>query len=123
VKHNVLLVVFSLLANLLSIIHLTDDIFRGVSPAGLMNLTAVAFCVLWLYGAMVLTGRRSGYIIVLLCAIFATGIPVLHMAGRGIATASSPFFIWTDLALDVAAVFTVVLAVQGLWSLRSGKPQ
>ena len=31
------------------------------------------------------------------------------------------FFIWTLLALGVTALFSVILSVRGLWSLRRGQ--
>ena len=62
-KDNVLLTVASLLSILLGTFHLADDIDRGMSPGGLPNLIAMAVCVVFLYAALVLSGRRSGYVI------------------------------------------------------------
>jgi hypothetical protein len=107
--------------------HLTDDIVRGMGSGGIKNLIGVFILVVWLYGTLVLTGRRSGYIIIFLGSILASIVPVLHMTGSGlvggkIANSSGIFFwVWTNLALDVTAIFSVVLSACRLWSLRRGR--
>ncbi|MGE5743215.1 MAG: hypothetical protein ACM368_04740, partial [Gemmatimonadota bacterium] len=65
-KQNVMLTTTSLLSILFFTLHLADDIVRGMEPGTLSNLPAVPIFVLWLYGTLVLAGRRSGYIITLL---------------------------------------------------------
>src|SRR5687768_1067380 len=104
-KHSVLLTITSLLSILLFSIHLADDIVRGLSAPGADNLVAVVILLVWLYGTLMLKGRRVGYVIMLLGAIFAAAMPVLHMTGRsyGEIAASSGgfFFIWTILLLGV----------------------
>lgn len=126
-KHNVLLTVTSLLSILFSAFHITDDIVYKISPGGLSNLTVVVFLVVWLYAMLVLVEGRLGYAIVLLLALLASGVPILHMSGSSGITAgiSSPsgafFFAWTLLALEVTAVFSVILSVRGLWRLRRGQ--
>ena len=126
---NVQLTIASLLSILLFSFHLADDIVRGIEPGTLTNLTAVPIFVFWLYGTLVLAGRRSGYIITLLASILSCGVPYLHMRGKGVGVASSIaassggfFFIWTLFALGTTALFSVILSAQGLWSLmRSPK--
>ncbi len=124
-KDNAALTITSLLLILLLTFHLTDDIVRGFEKGGLSNLTAVPIVVVWLYGTLVLAGRRSGYIINLLLSLFALVVPYIHMKGKGVGVASSIanssggfFFVWTLLAIAVTAVFAVVLSVRGLWRLR-----
>jgi len=58
-KQNLLLTITSLLSILFMTFHLTDDIVRGFEKGGVSNLTAVPIVVAWLYGALVLAGRRS----------------------------------------------------------------
>ena len=65
-KHNNMLTIASLLSILLLTLHITDDIVRGMEPGTLSNLTAVPIFVVWLYGTLVLSERRSGYVIILL---------------------------------------------------------
>lgn len=103
--------------------HLSDDIVRGFEPGGLRNVTGVLMMVVWLFGTLVLAGRRSGYIIILLGSILGSGVPVVHMLGRGlvggrIANSSGMFFwVWTLITLQVVAIFSLVLSLRGLWSL------
>jgi len=126
-KHNVLLTITSLLSILFAAFHITDDIVYKISPGGLSNLTVVVFMVVWLYAMLVLAEGRLGYVIVLLLSLLASAVPVIHMKGSSGITAgiSNPsgafFFAWTLLALEVTAVFSVILSVRGLWSLRQGQ--
>ena len=83
-KPNVMLTIASLLSILLSTFHLSDDIVRGMEKGGLSNLIAVPILVVWLYGTLVLAGRRSGYVIILLGSLLASGMPVIHMTGAGV---------------------------------------
>jgi hypothetical protein len=129
-KHTTMLTIASLLSILFGTFHLTDDIIRGWLSGTATNLAAVPVCVVWLYGTLVLAGRRSGYVIMLLASLFSLVIPVLHMSGKGVMHGSRVanssgafFFIWTLLAVGVTALFSVILSVQGLWSLRRGVQQ
>lgn len=108
-----ILTVTSLLSIVLFSIHLTDDIVRGFSPGGLENLFAILILVVWLYGTLVLAGRRSGRIIVLVASLFAAAMPVIHMRGAGVG-GEAFLFIWTLLALGVTGTFSVILAVRAL---------
>jgi len=126
-KHSVVLTVASLLSILFGLFHLADDIARGMSPGGLPNLLAIAVFVVWLYGTLVLAERRSGYVIILVASLLSMVVPVIHMRGVGIGfgtvRSGGFFFVWTLLALGVTALLSVILSVQGLWSLRRrGQP-
>jgi len=129
-KHNVMLTITSLLSILLFTFHLADDIVRGFEKGGVSNLTAVPIFVVWLYGTLVLAGRRSGYIIILLGSLLSLVVPVIHMNGKGVGVSSSIahssghfFFVWTLIALGVTALFSVILSVRGLWSLPWRRPR
>lgn len=121
-KQNVLLPVFSLLSIILLTFHLTDDIVHGMEPGTLFDLIALPILVVWLYGTLMLNEKRSGHIIMLVGSIFAMGMPVIHMRGAGVGEIAKSsggfFFVWTLLALGVTGVFSLVLSVLGLWSLR-----
>ncbi|MEP6810398.1 MAG: hypothetical protein ABI992_09160 [Chthoniobacterales bacterium] len=125
-KPGVILTIASLFSILFGTFHLADDIDRGMSPGGLLNLVAVVICVVWLYGTLVLAGRRWGYIIILISSLLLLGVPIIHMRGVGIGFGSHRsggfFFVWTLLALGVTALFSVILSLRGLWSLRPGQP-
>ena len=126
-KQNPLLTISSLLSLLFFTFHVTDDIVRGFEKGGLQDLNAVLIWVVWLYGTLVLAGRRSGYIIIILGSILVSGIPVLHARGAGLAggrlanTSGLFFWVWTLLALGVTGLFSLVLSVHGLWNLRRSK--
>ena len=123
-KEGTTLTITSLLTMLLASLHDTDDISRGLDPARLSSLTLVPILVIWLYAALVLAGRRSGYVILLLGSFLGAVIPVLHFQGRRIneiaASSGGFFFIWTLFAVGVTALFSLILAARGLWSLRRG---
>jgi hypothetical protein len=130
-KHNLLLTIASLLSLLLLTLHLADDIVRGMEPGGLSNLIGVALIsVVWLYGALALAGRRSGYVILLLGSLLGLAVPYIHMRGKGVGVASGIanssggfFFVWTLIAIGVTALFSLILSVRGLWSLPWRRPR
>jgi len=80
-KHRVTLTITSLFSILLMTLHLSDDIVRGMEPGGLRNPGGVLILVVWLYGALVLPERRSGYII---GSLLASAVPDVHMRGLGL---------------------------------------
>ena len=120
-KHTVTLTMTSLLSILLLTLHITDDIVRGISKAEPSNI-ALGVLVIFLYGTLVLSERRSGLVIMLLLGFFAAAMPVIHMKGvRYPDIAASPggfFFVWTLWALGGLGGLTFVLSARGLWALR-----
>lgn len=126
-KQNNILTIASLLTILLLTFHLADDIVRQFENGKLQNLIAVPICVVWLYGTLMLAGRRSGHVIILLFSLLGTIVPVIHMMGKGVGAGSRIanssggfFFIWTLFAIGITSLFSVILSVSGLWSLRRG---
>jgi hypothetical protein len=80
--------------------------------------------VVWLYGATVLAGRRSGYLITLVVSLLSFAVPILHMKGNGVGVASGIVrssggyrFVWMLIALGVTGLFSLILSVRGLWGL------
>lgn len=130
-KEKATLIVTSLLSILFMTFHLTQDTLHakvGNPEAGGSTLIAVPVLVVWLYGTLVLAGRRSGYIIMILGSILAMGMPVFHVMGpRGIfsgemAKYSGAFlFFWTFFVLGMTGMFSLILSLRGLWSLRRDK--
>jgi hypothetical protein len=119
-KQNVMLIIASLLSILFVTFHLTDDIVRGMEPGRLSDLIAVPILVVWLYGTLVLAGKRSGYVIVLLGSLLGLLVPVIHMKGAGVGgtlakSSGAFFFIWTLITLGVTALFSVILSARALW--------
>ena len=125
-KQNVVLTIASLLSIVLVTWHTADDIVRGMEPGTLFDLIVVPILVVWLYGTLVLAGKRSGYVIILLGSLLGLVVPVMHMKGAGVggaiaASSGGFFFIWTLLALGVTALFSVILAARGLWEQLTGR--
>ena len=124
-KRSVMLTIMSLLSILFGTLHLADDVNRGMSPGGLTNFTAVVFCVVWLYAALVLAERRSGYIIILIASLVLFGVPIIHMRGAGIGFGTHRsggfFFVWTLLAMGVTSLFSIILSVRSLWNQEWGR--
>ena len=123
-KQDRLLTIASVLSVLLLSLHLADDIVRGYEKGNLWNLTAIPIMVLWLCGALVLAGRRSGYVINLLFSLLAVGVPIIHFSGvKGVAggriagTSGAMFFVWTLLAIGATALLGFFLSAHGLWRI------
>ena len=127
-KQNAALTIASLLSILFLTLHLTDDIIRGMAPGTVSTIFGVLILVVWLYGTLVLAERRSGYVIIFLGSLVGSGIPIIHMMGKGLGvggnipkSSGAFFFIWTILALGVTALFSVILSARGFWALQWGK--
>jgi hypothetical protein len=125
-RENTILLVTCLLSILLSTLHVTDDIVRGISKAEPSNIALIGL-VVFLYGTLLLAGRRSGYVIMLLVGLFAAAMPVLHMRGVRYSeiarSAGGFFFVWTLWALGGLGGLTFILSARGLWRLRPGQPR
>ena len=120
-KQTLTLTMTSLLSIVLLTLHITDDIVRGISKAEPSNIALVVL-VIFLYGTLVLSERRSGHVIMLLVGFFAAAMPVIHMRGvrypEIAASAGGFFFVWTLWALGGLGGLTFVLSARGLWALR-----
>ncbi len=123
-KQSLVLTIASLLSILFVTFHLADDVVFGMSPPGLLNLSAVAILAVWSYGTLTLAGRRAGYIITFLGSLLGLVVPYVHMKGSrgvlggGVAESTHAFFfVWTLLALGVTAILSAVLSAHALWSL------
>jgi hypothetical protein len=129
-KHNIALTVASLLSIVFTVLHLADDIVRGMEKGGVSNLIAVPILVIWLYGTLELIGRRSGYLIILLGSLLGMLVPWIHFAvpggvahGEIAKSGGALLFVGTQLALGVTSLFSVILAVRGLWRPTRGRTQ
>ena len=128
-KQSTLLTVTSLLSILFLSLHFTSDFLHDAGELSLrMLLIAALILVVLLYGTLVLAERRSGLVIMLLGALAALGMPVLHlMTARGVAGAierpDAFIFVWVLLCLGVTGLFSLLLSVQGLVRLQRGQPR
>jgi len=122
-KKKFLLVLVSVLSIILMTIHLAGDIVFGMEKGGALNLVTLPILTLWLYGTLVLSEKRWGYIIMLLGGLLGLLMPVLHMRGNGInpellKSSGAFIFVWTLLALGATSLFAVTLSTIELWKLR-----
>jgi hypothetical protein len=95
-KHKDMLVGTSLLSILLLSFHFTQDALHARPGT---------------WEAALLAERRFGQIIMLLGALFAIGMPVLHLTGGADMNKHSGafFFVWCLIALGVSGVFSLLL--------------
>ena len=118
-KHNVMLIVASLLTLLLMIIHLTQDVMRQADGTNMIPIPIVVFAV-WLYGTLMLSDRVWGYIIMLLGGLIGAGMIIVHAKGGVVSKSGGFFFVWTLFALSTTGWFTAILSARGIWTtLRS----
>ena len=110
----------SLLAIFFVTLHYTDDVLRKVNGAdqgGIGSLILMLILIAWLFAILVLTERKSGYVISLIVSLLNSIIPIGHLTGIGgeatlgqIATSSGPFFVWVVIALGVTVIPALVLS-------------
>jgi len=123
-KQNLTLTITSLLSIVLMTFHMADDVVRGFEPGGFKNINFIIMMVVFLCGIVLLGGRRSGYIIMLLGGILGCLMPLAHMRGAGLVggrmmnSGGRFFFVWTLIALGINGGFSVILSVRGLRSMR-----
>jgi hypothetical protein len=123
-KRSVMLTIACLLSIFLLLLHVTDDIARGVETAGPANLIVLAVLAFLLYGTLVLAERRLGYITSLIVGIAAAGMPAIHLRAAGMVNMSKPgsyFFLFTLFALGVLGGFAIILSVRGLLNPQWGQ--
>ncbi|HUL70613.1 MAG TPA: hypothetical protein VLT17_10330 [Gemmatimonadales bacterium] len=126
-KPRVTLTITSLLSAILFSLHWADEVARGLEPGTTQGVGGFLILAVWLSATLVFADRWWGLVIILLAAILASGVPILHMQGKGwvegrYGTGSVMFFwVWTNIALGVTGMLSLVLSVRALWSLRSGR--
>jgi hypothetical protein len=118
-KHNVMLIVASLLSLLLTIIHLTQDIMRQADGTNMIPIPVVVFAV-WLYGTLMLSDRIWGYIIMLLGGLIGAGMIIIHSRVGVIRKSVGLLIVWTHFDLRTTLRYTAILSARGIWTtLRS----
>ena len=124
-KPNDLLTVTSMLSLVLLSVHVSDDIAHGFDSAGLMNFIPIAVLAAFVYATLVLRERLAGRIVMVLVAILAAGMPLIHLRSARInevaQAAGGMFFIWTLWALGVTGILGLILTVAETWRLRTEK--
>ena len=126
-KHQVTLTISSLLSILLFSLHWADEVARGLEPGTVSASWGLLILAVWLCATLVFAERRWGLVLILLGAILASGVPVLHMQGAGLvggriangaSTVERFFWVWTNIALGASGMLSVVLSTRALWSLQ-----
>ena len=125
-KHRVTLTITSLLSILLFSLHWADEVARGLEPGTVSAAGGLLILAVWLSGTLAFPERRWGLVIILVGSIVASGVPILHMQGRGLVlgrygttNANAMFFwVWTNIALGASGMLSLVLSVRELWSSR-----
>ena len=126
-KHRVTLTIMSLLSILLFSFHWADEVARGLEPGTVSAAWGLLILAVWLSATLVFPERRWGLVIILLGSIVASGVPVLHMQGRGLVLGrygttnnnAMFFWVWTNIALGASGMLSLVLCVRELWSQRT----
>jgi hypothetical protein len=124
------LVITSLISILFVTVHFASDVLRarpGNNEAGGSTLVAIPIVVVWLYGTLMLAGRKSGNIIMLIGGVIAAGMPVIHthwpagfFTGQLARSAPGDFiFVLTLHILAVTGLFSIIVAVQALMTSRA----
>ena len=126
-KPSALLAGSTLITALFLTLHVADDIARGIDTIGLHTLTPILIFGLWLYGALVLNGRRWGYVLQLLLSILGQGVVVIHLRGRHMGqiavSSGGVLFVWTLFVIGTTSFMSMLLCVQGLLTFRKQQPR
>lgn len=121
-KPSVLLTGTTLLTAFFLTLHVADDIARGMDTIGLHSLPAMLVLGLWLYGTLVLSGRRSGYILQLLLALLGLGVVIIHLRGTRMGqiavSSGGVVFVWGLFVIGTASFMSMLLCLHGLLTMR-----
>jgi hypothetical protein len=120
-----MLMITSLISILLFSLHWADEVSRGLERGDLSSVGGIVILVVWLSAALLLRDRPVGLVLLLLASILGTGVPIVHMSGRGLVGGRIPagsdgslFWVWTNLAMSPVSAIALFLSVYGLWSRR-----
>jgi len=122
-KRNLTLTITSLLSIIFFSLHWADEVARGLEPGTLSASGGFLILAVWLSATLVFPDRRWGLFLILLGALLASGVPLLHMSGKGLVlgrygnTNHRFFWVWTNIALGASGMLSLVLSVRALWSL------
>jgi hypothetical protein len=123
-NNRIVLTTTSLLSILFFTCHWVDEIARGLESGTFSAAGGIAILVIWLYGALGLSDRTAGLIIMLAGAMLGTAVPLVHMQGAGMVgrhivdTSGVFFWVFNLVALGVTAAFSLIAAVRELWRSR-----
>jgi hypothetical protein len=114
-KPKDVLTITSVVSIVLLSLHVSDDIAHGFDAAGLINFIGIVALAGFLYATLIFRERLAGRIVMLLVAIFALAMPILHLRSpriNEIAQASGGLvFVWTLWALGITGLVGIALAI------------
>jgi len=123
-KDRITLTVSSLLCIVLFSLHWADEVAHGLEPGTVSASGGLLILAVWLCGTLAFAETRAGLIVIFLGAVLASGVPILHMTGRGLVLGryGSPhgefgmfFWVWTNIALGASGMLSLVLSARALW--------
>lgn len=125
-KQKDLLTVLSLIAIVLTSMHVADDYVHGFDLHVVDNPYAILIFVGWSSGVLLLRDRLVGRVIMLLGGVIAIAMPVIHLNGRGygvefLRADGALRFIWTLYLLGTIGALILIGAVHEMVSLRSAR--
>lgn len=125
-KQKDLLTVLSLIAIVLTAMHVADDYVHGFDRHVVNNPYAILIFVAWSAGVLLLRDRLVGRVIMLLGGLFAVLMPIIHLNGRGygaefLKTDGALRFIWTLYILGTVGALIIIGGVREMVSLRSAR--
>lgn len=124
-KPSVTLVITSVLSIFLFILHWSYEITNGLEKGDLSSFGGIIILLVWSCGVL-LAGRRSGNIIMLIGGILGFGVLVLHMSARGMvggrAANTNYVFFWVSslITLGILSAISAILAGYELWKSFRG---
>jgi hypothetical protein len=123
-KQKDLLTVLSLIAIVLTTMHMADDYLHGFDRHVVANPYPILIFVVWSSGVLLLRDRLIGRIVMLLGGLVAIAMPIIHLNGRGygeeyLRTDGALRFIWTLYILGTIGAVIIIGAVHEMASSRS----
>jgi hypothetical protein len=125
-KQKDLLTVLSLIAIVLTTMHVADDYVHGFDLHVVDEPYGILIFVVWSTGVLLLRDSLVGRVIVLLGSLVAIGMPVLHLNGRGygveyLKVDGALRFIWTLYLLGTIGGIILIGIIREMVSLRSAR--
>jgi hypothetical protein len=121
-KRSTVLIILSLLNAAFFGLHLAGDVVFGLEKGGREILVGVLILAVYLYGAVGLTDRWAGYIILMLGGLASAALPYIHTGkplGERFAQLPGAFwFIAILLITGATGLVAFVLSIQEMWGLR-----
>jgi hypothetical protein len=123
-KQRDLLTVLSLIAIVLTTMHVADDYVHGFDRNVVDNPYGILIFVVWSSGVLLIRDRVLGRVIMLLGGVVAVAMPILHLRGRGygeefLKTDGALRFIWTLYILGTVGALIILGTVREMASRRS----